>query len=163
MHYVKGFNVNGVYTKQVACIELNGKPNAATEGYVGLLGMDMSSPTHDVYKCVAVNGAICTWELLSSGLSTISAVSTGGGVESTQFLFVDLLTPDTYVVKVGDLIFDSEGYLYRVISLHSTYCIATYTGTHLAAQDMSNYYNKDEVENLINSSITEVLNTEVEV
>ena len=149
MHYVKGFNVNGVYTKQVACIELNGKPNAATEGYVGLLGMNMSSPTHDVYKCVAVNGAIYTWELLSSGLSIMSAVSTGGGATSTQFSFADLLTPDTYVVAVGDLILDGEGYLYQVTSLATTYCIATYTGTHLAAQDMSNYYTKEEIDSLI--------------
>lgn len=54
MHYVKQFNINGVDTKQVACIELKGKPNTATEGAVGLLGIDMSSPLHEIYKCVAV-------------------------------------------------------------------------------------------------------------
>ena len=155
MHYVKHFNINGVDTKQVACIELQGVPNAATEGAVGVLGIDTTSSTHDVYKCVAVNGAIYTWELLSSGLSIIGAVSTGGGEETANFLFADLLTPDTYVIKVGDLIFDSEGYLYRVSSLDSAYCTATYTGTHVAAQDMSNYYTKEEtyskseVDNLI--------------
>jgi hypothetical protein len=67
MHYVKYFDINGVATKQAGCIELRGKPNAATEGCVGVLGMDMSSPTHDVYKCVAVKGGLYTWELLSSG------------------------------------------------------------------------------------------------
>ena len=64
MHYVKQFKINGVDTKQVACIELQGVPNAATEGSVGVLGMDMSSPTHEVYRCVAVNGSIYTWEIL---------------------------------------------------------------------------------------------------
>ena len=38
MHYVKHFKINGVDTKQVACIELQGAPNAATEGAVGVLG-----------------------------------------------------------------------------------------------------------------------------
>lgn len=66
MHYVKYFNINGVETKQVACIELHGAPNAATEGAVGVLGMDVDSPSHEIYKCVAVNGNIYTWELLSS-------------------------------------------------------------------------------------------------
>lgn len=61
MHYVKYFNINGVKTKQVACIELHGKPNAATEGAVGVLAIDMDSPSRDMYKCVAVNGAIYTW------------------------------------------------------------------------------------------------------
>lgn len=72
MHYVKHFNINGVQTKQVACIELKGKPNAATEGYVGVLGIDITSPTHDVYKCVAVNGAIYTWELLTGEMPDMS-------------------------------------------------------------------------------------------
>jgi len=39
MHYVKHFSINGIDTKQVACIELHGKPNAATEGAVGALAM----------------------------------------------------------------------------------------------------------------------------
>ena len=67
MHYVEHFNINGVCTRQVACIKSNGRPNAATEGGVGTLCIDITSPTHDVYKCVAVNGSIYTWELLSSG------------------------------------------------------------------------------------------------
>ena len=67
MHFVKLFSINGIDTKQVACIELQGVPNAATEGAVGVLGMDMTSPTHDIYKCVAKNGSVYTWELLSSG------------------------------------------------------------------------------------------------
>lgn len=69
MHYVNYFEINGVDTRQIPCIVRRGKPNAATEGCVGALAMDVSSPTHDVYKCVAVNGSIYTWELFSSGSS----------------------------------------------------------------------------------------------
>lgn len=68
-HFVKKFDINGVKTKQVACIELHGAPNAATKGAVGVLGIDVDSPAHEVYKCVAVNGAIYTWQLLSGGES----------------------------------------------------------------------------------------------
>lgn len=69
MHYVKHFNINGVDTRQIPCVAIQGKPNAATEGCVGALCIDVTSPLHDVYKCVAVNGSIYTWELLSSDLS----------------------------------------------------------------------------------------------
>lgn len=76
MYYVKHFDVNGVETRQVACIELHGRPNAATEGAVGVLGIDMNSPTHEMYRCVAVKGSIYTWELLTSG---------GGGASGTYY------------------------------------------------------------------------------
>lgn len=139
MHYVKQFNINGVDTKQVACIELQGKPNAATEGAVGLLGIDMSSPLHEVYKCVAVNGSIYTWELLSSGLSIMSASITGGGEKTAHFPYDNLRTPIYYVVKIGDLIFDKDGYLYQIDSLGTTECVASYCGTRLVAYGMSAY------------------------
>lgn len=129
MHYTKHFNINGVDTKQVACIELQGKPNAATEGALGVLGIDVTSPTHDVYKCVAVNGSIYTWEFLSSGMSIIAATTTGEGFRNKTFGYSDLLCPDGYVVRCGDLILDSGGYLYRVTALGNTSCDATYTGT----------------------------------
>lgn len=62
MRYVKHFDINGVDARQVACIELHGAPNAATEGAVGVLGIDVDSPAHKMYKCVAVKGSIYTWE-----------------------------------------------------------------------------------------------------
>lgn len=139
MHYVKQFHINGVDTKQVACIELHGKPNAATEGAVGVLGIDMDSPLHDVYKCIGVNGSIYSWELLSSGLSIMSSTISGGGTESVQFPYANLLTPAMYVVKIGDLILDSEGYLYQIKALNTTYCDAKYTGTQVAAYGHSAY------------------------
>lgn len=138
MHYVKQFDINGVATKQVACIELHGKPNAATEGCVGVLGIDMDSPTHDVYKCSAVNGGVYTWELLSSGMSIMSASISGGGVDFVEFPYADIRIPATYVVKVGDLILDKDGYLYQISSLDSTKCVASYC-TRVVAYGMSAY------------------------
>ena len=140
MDYVKQFHINGVDTRQVACIELHGKPNAATEGGLGVLGIDVDSPTHEVYKCVAVNGAIYTWELLSSGMSMISSTLSGDGVETVQFPYARLLTPAMYVVKIGDLIFDPKGYIYQVISINSSYCDARYSGIQVAAYCPSGVY-----------------------
>lgn len=131
MHYVKQFNINGVDTKQVACIELQGAPNAATEGAVGVLGMDMASPTHEVYRCVAVNGSVYTWELLSAGMSVVSATITAEGAISKTFPYSNLLVPNNYLIKIGDLILDSEGYLYQISTIGSESCSASYTGTHI--------------------------------
>lgn len=135
MHYVKQFSINGVDTKQVACIELQGKPNAATEGYVGVLGIDMISPLHEVYKCVAVNGSIYTWELLSSGMSTLTSTTTGNGEESFLFPYSELKIPSGYLIKRGDLIIDSEGYLYQIESISVDSCSATYCGTQFLKGD----------------------------
>lgn len=84
MHYVKQFHINGVDTMQVACIELHGKPNAATEGAVGVFGIDVDSPTYDLYWCVDVTGSIYTWKPCSSlGLTA--------KVESLEELIMDTL------------------------------------------------------------------------
>ena len=131
MHYVKQFSINGVDTRQIACIELQGAPNAATEGVVGVLGIDMNSPTHDVYKCVAVNGSVYTWELLSSGLSIICAKTTGEGGLTKTFSYTDMLIPDKYLIKEGDLILDSEGYIYQITTIGANACETKYSGTHL--------------------------------
>ena len=61
MHYVKHFDILGIDTRQITCIELQGKPTTATEGAVGLFGMNMLSADHEVYVCIAVDGAIYTW------------------------------------------------------------------------------------------------------
>ena len=144
MHYVTHFQMNGVDTKQVACIELHGKPNAATEGSVGVLGIDVDSLLHDVYKCVAVNGSIYTWELLSSGLSIMRSTISGNGVELVQFAYADLKTPNLYVVKIGDLIIDLDGYLYQVDSLGSNYCSASYSGVQIIPRKGIDYYTEKE-------------------
>ena len=67
MVYVKHFDILGVDTAQIPCIELQGKPNAATVGVVGLLGIDVTSEGKDVYVCTAVNGAVYTWKCLKDG------------------------------------------------------------------------------------------------
>ena len=161
MHYVKHFNINGVDTRQSACIELQGRPNAATEGYVGVLGIDVTSPTHEVYKCVAVNGSIFTWELLASGLSIMGASVSGSGASTAEFPYDKLLVPSSYVVKVGDLILDGSGFLYSVTALQSTYCIARYCELSLMSPDMANYYTKKQVDDKISEAITDTLNSEV--
>lgn len=131
MHYVKYFTIENVDTKQVACIELQGVPNAATEGAVGVLGMDMTSPTHEVYRCVAVNGSVYTWELLSAGMSIVSATTTGEGAITQNFPYDNLRIPTNYLIKPNDLILDSEGYLYQITTIGSTSCEASYCGTHI--------------------------------
>ena len=140
MDYVKHFDINGVATRQAGCIELHGKPNAATVGCVGVLGIDVDSPTYEVYKCVAVNGAIYTWELLSSGMSMISSTLTSGGVAFMQFPYAQLQTPSLYVVKIGDLILDRYGYLYQVTALYSSYCDAKYCDIQIVAHCPSGVY-----------------------
>lgn len=131
MHYVKQFNINGVATKQVACIELQGVPNATTEGAVGVLGIDVLSPTHEVYRCVAVNGSVYKWELLSAGMSIMSATSTGEGAATKSFPYSNLLIPSNYLIKVGDLILDSEGYLYQITAISAEACDTMYCGTQI--------------------------------
>ena len=131
MHYVKLFNINGVDTKQVACIELQGAPNAATEGAVGVLGMDVTSPTHEVYRCVEVKGSVYTWQLLSAGMSIVSAKITREGAEVTSFAYEDLKIPANYILKAGDLILDTDGYLYQVNSIGGVSCDVEYCGVHL--------------------------------
>ena len=76
MHYVKNFDILGVNTAQIPCIELQGVPNAATEGAVGLLGMNMLSDEHELYVCVAVNGSVYTWKSLNKGEDGVSVVKT---------------------------------------------------------------------------------------
>ena len=126
MKYVKEYKFNNVDTRQTACIELQAPPNAATEGAVGVLAINVNSPTYEVYKCVAVNGSVYTWVLLSSGMSTLSSRETGEGKASATFTYASLRTTEQYVVKVGDLILDSLGYLYRIIELGVSSCTAEY-------------------------------------
>lgn len=76
MHYVKHFDILGVDTVQIPCIELHGVPNAATEGAVGLLGMNVDSEGNEVYICTAVNGAVYTWKALKDGKDGVSVIGT---------------------------------------------------------------------------------------
>ena len=149
MNYVKHFSINGVDSRQVACIELHGKPNAATEAALGALGIDVDSVTHDVYKCVAINGGTYTWELLSSGMSIMRAVTSSGGATSANFEYSHLASPVGYVVKVGDLIFDVDGYLYQVTSLYSNYCVAENCGVKMFPKKGVDYYTEAEKNDIV--------------
>jgi len=64
MNYVESFDILGLKAKQIPCIKLNGAPTTSTEGAVGLLGMDISSESYDLYKCVAVNENGYIWKLV---------------------------------------------------------------------------------------------------
>lgn len=131
MKYAKKYRFGGVDSTLTACVEVQGKPTTTTEGEVGLLTIDVSSPTHEVYKCVAVNGAIYTWELLSSGMSILSSSEAGGGKNTAIFTYESINKTNDYVVKVGDLILDSRGYLYSITALGNTSCDAKYTNIFL--------------------------------
>ena len=81
MNYVKHFNVLGVDAAQIPCIELQGIPTTATEGAVGLLGMNVLSVDHEVYICTEVKGTCYTWIPLKGdgGISITKAeVNTAG-------------------------------------------------------------------------------------
>ena len=67
MVYVKHFDILGIDTAQIPCIELQGAPTSATEGAVGLLGMDVTSEGREIYVCTAVNGSVYTWQSLRDG------------------------------------------------------------------------------------------------
>lgn len=138
MNYVKQFDILGVDSRQTSCIELNGKPTTATVGAFGVLGIDVTSPNHDMYKCVAVNGAIYTWKPVVSvpsstngknGLNVFGAVESRSGLSTVSFPLTQLNIPSGYAVKVGDLIIDPDGYLYQVTSTTASSCRAEYFGT----------------------------------
>lgn len=140
MNYVKYFSINGIDTKQVACIELNGRPNEATEGAVGVLGIDVTSPTHEIYKCAAVRGSSYTWELLASGLSILYCNAGHNGEETTLFSYDSLILPDNYLVKIGDLILDGQAYLYQIISLSTYSCEAKYCNSQFIGRTGKSAY-----------------------
>lgn len=74
MVYVKHFDILGIETAQIPCVELQGPPTTATEGAVGLLGMDVTSEGREIYVCTAVKGAIYTWKSLKDGKDGVCVV-----------------------------------------------------------------------------------------
>ena len=124
MHYVKYFSINGVDTKQAACIELHGRPNAATEGAVGVLGIDVDSPSHEIYKCVAVNGNIYTWEVFESGSGggsggTVSNRTVWSSTETYEYgryyySLSALNAQDGKTPQTDDYVIDAVGNLLRI-------------------------------------------------
>ena len=76
MNYVKYFDILGVNTAQIPCVELQGVPNTATEGVVGLLGINVLSDEHELYKCVEVKGGIYTWMPIKNGKDGVSIIKT---------------------------------------------------------------------------------------
>lgn len=66
MNYVESFNLLGVEAKQIPCEKFHGAPTSSTEGAVGLLGIDVDSENHDLYKCVAIENGNYIWEFVET-------------------------------------------------------------------------------------------------
>lgn len=106
MNYVQHYDINGISTKQITCVALRGEPNAATEGAVGVLAINVNSPTHEVYKCVGANNGIYTWELLS-GASEEVPTSIDLSTFDTDGTIVE--TFDDGTTKTTTMEFDDDG------------------------------------------------------
>lgn len=100
MVYVKHFDILGIDTAQIPCIELQGAPNAATVGAVGLLGLDVTSDSGDVYLCTKVEGAIYTWKPLKDGKDGSCVIKSEINVDGELvFTLSDGTTVNAGVVK----------------------------------------------------------------
>ena len=99
MVYVKHFDILGVDTAQIPCIELQGVPNTATVGAVGLLGIDVTSEGREVYLCTDVNGSIYTWQPLKDGKDGACVVK--AEVDSNGELILTL--SDGKVINAGSI------------------------------------------------------------
>lgn len=62
MNYIESFNLFGVPAQQITCVKLHGAPTETTEGAVGVIGMDVDSPYHELYKCTSAENNTYTWE-----------------------------------------------------------------------------------------------------
>lgn len=69
MNYINSIKFLDVEAKQIPCEILHEAPTTSTEGAVGMLGMNVDSESHDLYKCVEVNDGEYVWELVDSGSS----------------------------------------------------------------------------------------------
>lgn len=97
MHYVKHFDILGVDTRQIPCIELQGVPTAATKGAVGVLGIDMTSGTYEVYLCTGVKGDVYTWQCLKDvKLGYAENYFSGDGITVTDVTKDISITTDGY-------------------------------------------------------------------
>lgn len=134
--YVELLDILGVITKVIPCITGNGAPSPE-EGVTGCLYLDTT--TGLMYKCVAKNESSAVWEPMATGMSIISAKTTGNGALEASFLYDNLLTPDYYSMKIGDLILDSAGYLYQINAIYDTQCDAKYCGTQIGSNANGNY------------------------
>ena len=71
MNFVEHFNLLGLDVMQISCIKLSGAPTSSTEGAVGMLGMDITSESYDLYKCVSAENGEYVWESVGSTNRTI--------------------------------------------------------------------------------------------
>lgn len=120
MKYVKKLDINGVEIRLTSCIELHGRPNAATEGAVGVMGVDVDSPSHQMYVCIAVNGAIHTWIPVTNGGSGgtgVDGITPHIGANGNWYLGDEdtgVCATGTHVVSVEEVNRDATLSTYRM-------------------------------------------------
>lgn len=61
MEYIDSLDIFGTEARMIPCIKNNGVPTSTTEGAVGMLCMDISSASYDLYKCVSASNGNYTW------------------------------------------------------------------------------------------------------
>jgi hypothetical protein len=64
-------------------------------------------------------------------MSILSSSEAGGGSNTANFTYDSINKTANYVIKVGDLILDSLGYLYSITALQADRCEAKYTNIFL--------------------------------
>lgn len=64
MNFVESLNLLGTEAKQISCLILHGEPTSSTEGAVGMIGIDVDSESHDLYKCISANDNTYVWSLI---------------------------------------------------------------------------------------------------
>lgn len=155
--FVQKLDINGVKTRQIPCIELHGRPNAATRGAVGVLGIDVDSPAHEMYKCVAVNGAIYTWEEMSDTASLpkiVNVLSNPAGDYSADTSFEEIYKAHEAGKVVIALCDGSYYYLAGADSerVRFTACVTSADGLSVGEITISTSENGDVVEyNLVSA------------
>lgn len=91
MNFVDSLKFLGIEAKQIPTIILHGVPSTATEGAVGVLGMDVDSENHDLYKCIAASNGIYTWEPVGSGASNFTIETQISDMPTGEFTVTDSL------------------------------------------------------------------------
>lgn len=80
MNYVESLKMLGLEAKQIPSITGDGAPTTSTEGAVGCLYMD--NATKYMYKCIAADEGVYTWENILDDSNTNTIVQTTGDSET---------------------------------------------------------------------------------
>ena len=121
MNYIESFNLLGVEAQQIPCITGEGAPKTFTEGAVGCLYMN--TLTGDIYKCVAAENGVYTWNNITTEAVTDKVTIFTGtefNVSGGAMGYLDGISvvDPLFKAKVGDLYFNTEThYLYYIYDI----------------------------------------------